>query len=653
MIDGGQQITSIDHHLQNGGGLFESDPKGALAAYYQAVSLEPTHIEGWNQIGRLMFDMQQYSEAEMVFKRVEQLATQQGLPDWAEMATQNIELTRQTLAENAVSDQAEPVVVEQEVVQETHEATAPQIEIAEPISPALADIASEETQSIADISNIAAVAQLPEVEETVLLQPEAVQEIVGEPTSSAVSVKIPTVEVMEAPIVATPIRKASAQTIEVVEEPIPVPAPFIPVATQDTTFVAPAAIDPVASDLASLIPSDTFAPVSDPQLLPPEAGNQPMIPVQPNPSNNFGQPAPAMPPVPPAAQIPVGEHLQAGSPFPNMPMPAQPVLQGGQSSLPQMPPPTPFPAQPAPVMAAPVATSLAMNNPPSQPPSMVPPTADVAMEEPKSSTGKIALMITGVVGALGIGIGAAQYLNTSGDPTNSVPVIKSEVKLEPKPVITTVILPDLGQPEEMAAPEVVAPQNADRNRAYKIGMTHLVKGEFAEARPYLEQAVAKGHAEAAFNLASLYAKGDGVEQSYETAVSYLQKSTDGGFYPGMTNLGLLYAKGQGVEQNYLTARSLWLKAAAGEHPDAMHNLAVIYATGKGVDKDLGEAIKWYRKGANAGYVDSIFDLGLLYANGDGVDRDYTKAKRLWETASGKGHKLAARNLEKLNKVMAQ
>ena len=82
MIDGGQQITSIDDHLLKGSELFDTDQKGALAAYYQAVSLEPNHVEGWNQIGRLMFDMQQYAEAEMVFKRVEQLSTQQGLDDW-------------------------------------------------------------------------------------------------------------------------------------------------------------------------------------------------------------------------------------------------------------------------------------------------------------------------------------------------------------------------------------------------------------------------------------------------------------------------------------------------------------------------------------------------------------------------------------------
>lgn len=275
------------------------------------------------------------------------------------------------------------------------------------------------------------------------------------------------------------------------------------------------------------------------------------------------------------------------------------------------------------------------------------------MDVPKSSSGKIALMITGVVGAVGIGIGAAQYLNTGNTADRVVPVIKSEAKLQPKTIITAVVVPEPEKVEELAAPAAVMPKTLDRDRAYKTGMTHLVKGEFTQARPFLKKAADGGHAEAAFNLASLYAKGDGVDQDYQTAVSYLQKSSNGGYYPAMTNLGLLYAQGQGVKQNYLTARSLWLKAAAGEHADAMHNLAVIYATGKGVEKDMTEAIKWYRKGANGGYVDSIFDLGLLYANGNGVERDYPEAKRLWETAAGKGHKLAAKNLEKLNQVMAQ
>ncbi len=650
MIDGGQQITSIEQHLLNGSELFDTDQKGALAAYYQAVSLDPSHVEGWNQIGRLMFDMQQYSEAEMVFSRVEQLSHQQGLDDWAEMAVQNIELTRQTLAEIPSNVQSAPELVANDVEQIDSE----QAELA----PELA--VSEEHQSIADISNIASATQLPMIDETQLLQPEAVREIVEETTNPDQNIEVQSFEVLAEAATASPIMKASAQTIEVVDEPAPVLAPISPSVAMPSVAIPSLPIEPAVSvGLAVQAPVATNDPghlVADPTPLP-------VVPAQYNPSEISGQYAPAIPPIAPAAQIPFGQHhqqaaitgadMQAGLPAPDVAMPAQLGAPEARPELspmaPPMAPPMPFPVGVDPVQAR----SLAGDSNPQQTPSMVPPTADAVMDVPKSSSGTIALMISGIVGAIGIGIGAAQYLNTGNSVDPVVPVVKSEVKLQPKPMITTVVIPELEKVEEPAAPAPVMPKTLDQDRAYKTGMTHLVKGEFAQARPFLKKAADGGHAEAAFNLASLYAKGDGVDQDYQTAVSYLEKSSNGGYYPAMTNLGLLYAKGQGVKQNYLTARSLWLKAAAGEHADAMHNLAVIYATGKGVEKDMGEAIKWYRKGANGGYVDSIFDLGLLYANGDGVERDYPEAKRLWETAAGKGHKLAARNLEKLNKVMAQ
>ena len=645
MIDGGQQIISIEQHLLNGSELFDTDPKGALAAYYQAVSLDPSHVEGWNQIGRLMFDMQQYSEAEMVFQRVEQLSLQQGLGDWAEMAVQNIELTRQTLAEMPENDQNAP----EPAANDTGESDVGQAEPARELA------ASEEHQSIADISNIASAVQLPVSDETQLLQPETVREIVEETIKPDQKIEAQPFEVMAEPAVASPIMKDSAQTIEVLDEPAPALVPVSSSVPIPSVAIEPPAMPAVSAELA--IPDPVV--ISDLEALVAQTGHQPLAPAEPNPSEIPGQYAPAIPHMPPAAQMPFGQHhqqaampppdMQAGVLPPAMPMPAQPGVSEGRSALPPMAPPMPFPAHSDAVLATPLTGEA---NPP-QTPSMVPPTAGASMDAPKSSSGKIALMITGVVGAVGIGIGAAQYMNTSDMSDRAVPVIKSEAKLQPKPIITAVVVPEPEKVEELAAPARVMPKILDQDRAYRAGMTHLVKGEFEQAIPLLEKASEGGHSEAAFNLASLYAKGDGVDQNYKTAVNYLEKSSNGGYYPAMTNLGLLYAKGQGVKQNYLTARSLWLKAAAGEHADAMHNLAVIYATGKGVDKDMGEAINWYRKGANSGYVDSIFDLGLLYANGDGVTRDYLAAKRLWETAAGKGHKLAAKNLVKLNQVMAQ
>ena len=109
-----------------------------------------------------MFDMQQYSEAEMVFRRVETLAKQQNLPDWAEMAVQNIELAQQTLAEQTEQEEAGPEEVGAQVAEDSQ---APESAVYEEGDEAVLEVAtSEENKSIEDIGNIAAVAQIPETE---------------------------------------------------------------------------------------------------------------------------------------------------------------------------------------------------------------------------------------------------------------------------------------------------------------------------------------------------------------------------------------------------------------------------------------------------------------------------------------------------------
>ncbi len=733
MVDGGQKITSFEAHLQTGSELFDTDPKGALAAYYQAVSIEPSHIEGWNQIGRLMFDLQQYSEAEMVFQRVEQLATEQGLADWAEMAAQNIDLTRQTLAEqNRPAAAQEPVeqefAVQGEAEPETGPGTGADDVIAgemppsvqeEPFSQGDEDLLDEQFKSIEDIGNIAEVAEIPERDSLVTEEPEiqvavaapapetaphqpdetgaAVPHeaaVVGEAAPSPPSVETGPepvgAEPVESEAVASPPRPGTADAGEapVLNGQATAPAEFVPPAASTSP---PAPAERLAERLADgALPAVAQAAASQTapsQIAPAQAeSGSPSVEGAPagqsSPQDALRQLQQQMKGVHPdqvkaqlfqgqarlqtqtQAQIPPegqGRHEAAGGVSPPRPPVGEPVPVPAQSRPPlpgqgqhgqgrhdqgqpspssHMPPPAmPFPAGQTPANRISQAAASTSD------PLPVSRSDDAEIAPPKVSSSKIALMISGVVGAVGIGIGAAQYLNQSGETDKAVPVVKSEAKLAAKQAA--------GAAQSLASPEMPTPASAGRDRAYKIGMTHLVKGEFATAIPYLEQAEALGHAEAGYNLASLYAKGDGVEQDFKKAVAYLRKSADRGYYPAMTNLGLLYAQGQGVEQNYLTARSLWLKAAAGEHPDAMHNLAVIYATGKGVDKDMEEAVKWYRKGANAGYVDSIANLGLIYANGDGVERDFSEAKRLWEAAAAKGHKVAAQNLEKLKQVMAQ
>ncbi len=694
MVDGGQHNPGMETHLQTGNGLFDSDPKGALAAFYQVVTLEPTHIEGWNQIGRLMFDMQQYSEAEMVFKRVEALATQQDLPDWAEMAAENVELAQQTAAEQVPEAEAEEV---EEAVELSSTAADNTIEtIVQPVE-------SEESKSIEDISNIAAVAEPPETEDEALallsgldVTPDIAEQAevevklgadpldalnLSEPVEDlAISTALPDADAIEQiseeqsfPDRAVPvlpeveITPPAPATSLMPEAPLMAAVPAPEIAQLDAVVMPEQAASPEHNGLGEVsAPVEQQAPIAPlvqempsvpvmPQTQQPPAfsapppmqpsGGQAQIQPQPQPQNQAPTPfAPAAvnspPPLPDAA--PFSPQMATTAPVakPSNGHPLNSMLASAQTG--QMPSGQiqggHMPARPDTGLLVPVNT-------PAPPPGM-----NVAVEEPKSGTGKVALMITGIVGALGIGIGTAQYFEltpSSGTATSSsVPVVKNKASIARLQVDGAPAA--VGQPTAQSAPASTGP-----DRAFKIGMGHLVKKEYDKARTYLQQAATAGHAEAGYNLASLYATGKGGEQDFNKAVRYLEKSSRSGYYPAMTNLGLLYAQGQGVEQDYLKARDLWLKAAEGEHADAMHNLAVIYATGKGVDKDMGEAVKWYRKGANAGYVDSIANLGLIYANGNGVDRDYTEAKRLWEKAASKGHKIAAQNLEKLKQVMAQ
>ena len=676
MAEGGQQAqdTGIETFLQTGGELFDSDPRKALAAYYQAVTIDPAHMEGWNQIGRLLFDLQQYSEAEMVFARVEQLAGQQNLPDWAEMARQNVELTRQTREQMAAEQPAETDSPEAGATGEAgrRELEAPektdvpedkQVTAGKSADSAASTI-TEEARSIRDISNIAEVTS-PAQNTAAPVEPAQMSgadmanasnvsnesNMAGEISeASPAMAEVPPPAISSSSVSPEMTRQQQGEALPPGRENISADKPVnnSPPPSPAASLQNPArqaSLQPGMADVAAEpaagqnIPVEQIPVASAPvevailetlthQAIPhQEAGPQEGANRQSSSSSPMAPPVSQQPGrfVPPqpggdqqsTAQPPVGQQVPAAPPIPGL----QPA-SGEAQSLAKAPGIAPIP---------------------------VPPTSHDEAKSSGSRSGKVALMITGIVGAVGIGIGAAQYLNMKPSSKETVPVVKSEAKLASKTA------PRAAKDEMPVSVEVVEepkPATTGRDQAYKIGMTHLLKGDFDKARAYLERAEAEGHAEAGYNLASLYAKGEGVEQDFEKAAKYLTRSSERGYYPAMTNLGLLYAQGQGVAQDYGKARELWLKAAAGEHADAMHNLAVIYATGKGVDKDMSEAIKWYRKGANAGYVDSIANLGLIYANGDGVERDYEEARRLWEQAAAKGHAVAAENLEKLKKIMA-
>lgn len=688
MGGGGQEQANIAAYLQRGSDLFDIDQKAALAAYYQVVTLAPDHVEAWNQIGRLMFDLRQYSEAEMVFHRVESLSRQQGLDDWAEMAAQNAELTRETRLGFETTEAAEAASSFEPV--NGVAANEPERE------------AQRETQREAR-SEAEPVAAAPAAQ-----QPEHHQHAGAEPSPPIPDWAIATA----APGSSQPALPTNLRIDEMqIENIMARQANFAPAQPH------PAAPQPPQPPLAQQQPPQQQPPHQQqphqpqppfsPQVQsPPLQAHQPVFQQQQPPRQQWQPPFPqqTQPPQPAESRQPAQQHSPQQH-SPQQQQPAQTAASAGHAGAPQLAsldnlsawpgpaaklinpnqPPAPgaraHPNQPPappqaglpPMGQAPQPPAFRMPQPGAQqmphgagsapmpqmgnlagiprvlqPGQPVGSLADEVGEKPKAGAGKYLLITVAVIGIVGAGAGAALYLASQGSSDGGVPVIRSEAQTESKEAT-----PSPEAPSASKESQLPSPQQADRDQAYTVGMNLLVNGKYDEGRSYLERAHELGHPEASYNLASMYAKGDGVPQDFDKVVKYLEKSVEGGYYPAMTNLGLLYAQGQGVPQDFLKSRDLWLKAAEGEHPDSMHNLAVIYATGKGVDKDMQEAIKWYRKAVNAGFVDSMANLGLVYANGDGVPQDFNEAKRLWEMAAGKGHEVAAQNLEKLNQIMAQ
>ena len=66
---------------------------------------------------------------------------------------------------------------------------------------------------------------------------------------------------------------------------------------------------------------------------------------------------------------------------------------------------------------------------------------------------------------------------------------------------------------------------------------------------------------ACYNLATLYAKGDGVSEDKAAAAELYRQAAEAGHYPSQARLGYFYASGIGVEKNRAEAFK-WLSLAA-------------------------------------------------------------------------------------------
>lgn len=152
------------------------------------------------------------------------------------------------------------------------------------------------------------------------------------------------------------------------------------------------------------------------------------------------------------------------------------------------------------------------------------------------------------------------------------------------------------------------------NSKYNLAVMYHVRGNYSEAMHWYKRAASRRHAIAAYNLGSMYYRGEGTEVDYAEAAKWIRKSADLGFADAQFHMGNLYYRGRGVPRDPAEEAKWYLKAAEAGVPEAQYNLAVLYARGEGVPQDPEASRMWLREARENGF--ELTDTGPALAGAD-------------------------------------
>ena len=174
--------------------------------------------------------------------------------------------------------------------------------------------------------------------------------------------------------------------------------------------------------------------------------------------------------------------------------------------------------------------------------------------------------------------------------------------------------------------------SADRQQAMKlyyqsaefddrVGMFYLgfmqEESNPSEAVAWYERACRLGDMTAAYNLSTLYGKGQGVEKNEQRALEYTRMAAEGGEPLAQYNLGYFYSNGErGLKVDKAEALKWYLRAAEQGDSKSMLKIADFYRLGDGLEKDEQQAISWYQRAAKLNNRKAYNWLGVLAESSD-------------------------------------
>lgn len=220
------------------------------------------------------------------------------------------------------------------------------------------------------------------------------------------------------------------------------------------------------------------------------------------------------------------------------------------------------------------------------------------------------------------------------------------------------------EPKAPLAPDITG--GAERGEAdaqYQLARAYLrgegVPKDVNKAFALMKAAAAQGHANAIGGIGYFHSVGVAVEKDEAQASAWFRKGAEKGSAKAQLNLGkyLLEGKGgSGGEPAQLREEGLeWIKKAAdqGLPEAALAYGSIFYFGDHEVTKDYGKAVPYFKRAAEQGSRDAQNFLGVMNQLGLGMAVDKTAAQRWLRSAALQNHLKAQANLGNLLNPVAE
>jgi TPR repeat protein len=136
----------------------------------------------------------------------------------------------------------------------------------------------------------------------------------------------------------------------------------------------------------------------------------------------------------------------------------------------------------------------------------------------------------------------------------------------------------------------------------------------------------EGNPMSQFNLAIMYATGQGMSQDNDMAKKYFRLAAEQGLKRAQMNLGSMYSR----DGDMVNALKYYQMGADQGQRECMKIVGYYYYEGiGGAEKNHVRAFEWYKKAADLGNSDAMLNLAHMYDDGEGTAVDKKKALKLY------------------------